>query len=365
MDRLFRPGKIGKVEIKNRFVRSATGECLAAADGQVTDALISCYAELAKGGVGLIVTGVTFVHESGRSGYQMPGLHKDEMIPGWRRLVDLVHAFGAKIAPQLFHCGRQMQGDSAQEFHPIAPSPIPYKRTGITPKEMTDEQIRELIDAFGTGARRAKEAGFDGVQLHGAHGYLISQFLSPYSNRRTDQWGSSFENRQRFVTEVYKRIREEVGRDYPVFIKMNVEDFVEGGLTFEEARKTVKGLSDLGMDAIEISGGTLELSVRKCMVLGIKTTDQEAYFLPYAEAIRGEMACPLILVGGMRTPAIMEEILNKDQADFISLCRPFIREPDLVNKIRQGRQDPVTCISCNKCLKFLDRGLACYTDAEA
>ncbi len=363
MNLLFSSGKIGNIEIKNRFVRSATGECLAEADGQVTDALVSAYAELAQGGVGLIVTGIAFVHESGRSGYQMPGLHKDEMIPGWQRLVDQVHAHGAKIVPQLFHCGRQMQADSAEEFPPIAPSPIPYKRSGITPKEMTDEQVWELIDAFAQGARRAKEAGFDGVQLHGAHGYLISQFLSPYSNRRTDQWGGSFENRQRFVREVYQRIREVVGQEYPVFIKMNVDDFVDGGLTLEETGKSANLLSELGMDAIEISGGTLELSVRKCMVPGIKSMDQEAYFLSYAEAIKSEIGCPLILVGGMRTPALMEEILQRNQADFISLCRPFIREPDLVNKIQQGQREPVTCISCNKCLKFLDRGLACYVDS--
>jgi 2,4-dienoyl-CoA reductase-like NADH-dependent reductase (Old Yellow Enzyme family) len=365
MEQLFSPGRIGNLEIKNRFVRSATGESLAAADGQVTDALVSLYTELARGGVGLIVTGVAFVHESGRSGYKMPGLHKDEMIPGWHKLVKQVHAYGAKIAPQIFHCGRQMQADSAQEFPPIAPSPIAYKRTGITPQEMTDEQIWEIIEAFGEAARRAIEAGFDGVQLHGAHGYLISQFLSPYSNRRTDQWGGSFENRQRFVTEVYKRIREVIGQDYPVFIKMNVDDFVEGGLTLGETIKTAKLLSDLGMDAIEISGGTLELSIWKCLVPGIKSRDQEAYFLPYAEAIKPEIRCPLILVGGMRTPALMEEILRQNKADFISLCRPFIREPDLVNRIQQGQQEPVACISCNKCLRFLDRGLACYVDVEA
>ena len=230
---------------------------------------------------------------------------------------------------------------------------------------MTDEQIWELIEAFGEAARRAREAGFDGVQLHGAHGYLISQFLSPYSNRRTDQWGGSFENRQRLVTEVYKRIRQVAGQDYPLFIKMNIDDYVEGGLTLEETRKTARLLSDLGMDAIEISGGTLELSIWKCLVPGIKSREQEAYFLPYAPEIKSEIRCPLILVGGMRTPALMEEILQQKKADFISLCRPFIREPDLVNKIEQGQEDPVTCISCNKCLRFLDRGLACYVDAEA
>ena len=141
MKLLFTPGKIGNMEIQNRFVRSATGESLAAADGQVTDALVSRYTELAKGGVGLIVTGVAFVHESGRSGYKMPGLHKDEMIPGWQRLIKQAHNYGAKIVPQIFHCGRQMQADSAQDFPPIAPSPIAYKRTGISPREMTDEQI--------------------------------------------------------------------------------------------------------------------------------------------------------------------------------------------------------------------------------
>ncbi|MBI1987158.1 MAG: NADH:flavin oxidoreductase [Nitrospinae bacterium] len=363
MDWLFRSGKIGNLELKNRFVRSATGECLAAADGQVTDALVSLYTDLAKGGVGLIITGVTFVHESGRSGYKMPGLHRDEMIPGWQRLVSQVHAYGAKIAPQLFHCGRQMQSDSAQAFPPMAPSPIAYKRSGITPREMTEEQIWEMIGAFAEAARRAGEAGFDGVQLHGAHGYLISQFLSPYSNRRTDRWGGNFENRQRFVREVYQRIRGVVGQDYPVFIKMNVDDFVEGGLTLEETRETAKRLSDLGMDAIEISGGMLELTIWKCMVPGIKSTEQEAYFLPYAEAIKSEIHCPLILVGGMRTPARMEEILRQNKADFISLCRPFIREPDLVNKIQQGQQESVTCISCNKCMRLLDKGLACYVDA--
>jgi len=357
MSQLFTPKNIGNMVVPNRIVRSATGESMAAPDGAVTDELVRVYENLAKGGVGLIITGHTYVADSGKASKGMTGLQKDENVPGWRSIVDLVHGHGSKIVMQLNHAGRQTSADLAGET-PLAPSAVLNKANDVTPREVSHEEVRQLIEAYGEAARRAKEAGFDGVQIHSAHGYLISQFISPYTNRREDEWGGSEENRAKFLMEVYRKMRGTLGDDYPLLIKLNAEDFIEGGLTVDMSVQIAKWLVAVGIEAIEISAGMAE-TASKIIRRHIKAPSAEAYFRPYCERFRKEVDVPLICVAGLRTREVMEQILDDDVADFVSLCRPLIREPDLPNKIKGGA-DGAECTSCNACtIKRKDGPLRC------
>lgn len=358
MTHLFDAGRIGNLDIKNRIVRSPTGERMGDERGLPTAMLDKMYTDLAIGGTGLIIVGITWVRDDGMSSQNGNRLDSDDAIPLWKAINDKVHALGSKIAIQIGHTGRQVSttkyiGDRV----PIAPSAVTYLKSGITPRAMTEEEIFQLIEAFVQAGRRAKEAGFDAVQLHGAHGYLINQFLSPHVNRRTDRWGGSLENRLRFISEIYKAMRQNLGKDYPLFIKMNIADFHEGGITEEEGLEMATRLAELGMDAIEISGGTLEQSFENVMASHIKTEDQEAYFLPFSEKLKARIKVPVILVGGMRSFNVMDSIIKQEKADFISICRPLIREPDLPKKLQQGSQTKALCISCNKCFEIIYKNL--------
>ncbi|MBM3212851.1 NADH:flavin oxidoreductase, partial [Candidatus Poribacteria bacterium] len=233
---------------------------------------------------------------------------------------------------------------------PVGPSAVMDNNTGITPREMTEDEIEECIDNFAKAAERVKISGFDAVQIHSAHGYLISSFNSPRTNIREDKWGGSLENRMRFLMETYRRIRAKVGKEFPVFVKLNSTDCVDGGIEVDESSQIAKILAEEGIDAIEISGGTFESRGKGAVRTRIRKPEQEAYFLPYAEKIRkltGNL--PLFLVGGIRSVSVMERIIKENKADFISLCRPFIREPNLVEEIKNGK-NRVDCISCNGCM---------------
>ena len=347
---LFEPYNLAGMELKNRIVRSATYEKRADIDGFVTDAMIEFYKDLAKGGVGLIITGNALVHTYGRSVPQMICIHNDHYIDKLRRLADTVHRHDGKIVMQLVHGGRQCFPSLLGGEKPVAPSEVYDPSTKITPREMTNEEIWETIEAFGDAARRAMYAGFDGVQIHGAHGYLISEFLSPHTNRREDYWGGDEERRFHFLEEVYKAMRKEVGDNYPILIKMNADDFVENGLKPEESVKIVKRLEELGLDAIEVSGGMYE-SGAKTAQLNILKTEQEAYFRSSSGLFKKELNIPVILVGGIRSKPVAEDIIQKGDADLISISRPLIREPDLPNKFMAGKEK-ADCISCNGCMRF-------------
>jgi len=360
--KLFEPFTIRGLTLKNRIVRSATGEGVATPDGDLVDAHYEMYEALAKGGAGLIVSGHMFVKENGRASKGMAGIHNDDLIPQWRKLTDIVHEYGGVIAAQINHAGRQSTEEIIGET-PIAPSAVTNKANGVTPREATVEEILDLIECYAAAAARAKDAGFDAVQLHCAHGYLMSQFISPYTNQRTDEWGGSTHARMSFVLDVLRAVRERAGADYPVMIKLNAEDFIDGGLTLKMSREIAEALEREGIDAIEISGGMAE-TVSKIVRTNIRTPDKEAYFRPYAEAFRKAVKTPLMLVGGIRSRAVMDAVLNDDVADFVSLCRPFIREPDLPNKLAAGEIDVVGCISCNACLSRRKEGepLRCLAD---
>jgi 2,4-dienoyl-CoA reductase-like NADH-dependent reductase (Old Yellow Enzyme family) len=345
---LFEPGHIAGLKLKNRLVRSATEERMCDEDGRPEQAMIDLYADLSRGGVGLIITGHAFVHESGKAHSTMTGAHRDDLIPSLQALSEVVHQeSGDKrsgVVMQINHAGRQTSEEIIGRT-PVAPSPVPRVKGGPRPHELTEAEIEELIAAFGRAAGRAKEAGFDGVQLHGAHGYLINQFCSPASNWRRDRWGGSSARRLRFLEEVAATVRDEVGSDYPLLIKLGIQDFIRDGLTLDDGVEIVRHLADWGIDAVEISCGIGGTSSRK----DILRPEDEAYFLPQARWAREATDLPLILVGGMRSLEVIESILEEGTADFISMSRPLIREPDLPDQWRDGRTDPAACISCNNC----------------
>ena len=254
MTTLFKPGTIGQMEIKNRFVRSATAEFLTTDDGRVTDKYLRAYRQLARGGVGLIITGNLYVNTVGQAVPRSIVLHQDEIVDDLRKVVKTVHEHGAKIVAQINHAGRQCSRDFITQ-KPIAPSAVRDMMSLVKPRRMSLNEIEDTITAYGDAARRVKEAGFDGVQILGAHGYLINQFLSCHTNRRKDEWGGSLENRMRFLIRVYELVRETVGPDYPVLIKINGEDCFPNGVTIDQSLAVCEKLEELGIDAIEVSGG--------------------------------------------------------------------------------------------------------------
>ncbi|MFX0073798.1 MAG: NADH:flavin oxidoreductase [Candidatus Hermodarchaeota archaeon] len=366
-----KPKKIGSMEIKNRFVRSATFEGMATEDGYITDKHIELYKKLAEGGVGLIITGYSYVKENGKSFHKQTGASKDDFIPGLSKIAKTVHENGVNcnIALQVAHGGRQ----SRFLENTIAPSALEEKLTRKMPREMTKEDINDIVDAFSQAIRRAKQAGFDAVQLHGAHGYLITQFLSPYINKRTDEYGGSIENRTRFLEEIYNRSVDLVGKDFPIFIKMNGVDFVEGGTTIEESSEVAKRLEKIGYSAIEVSAGIWEVAMLKKKDLGWKPTflpesrlfvgkvNEPAYNLKYAREFKKVIDIPVILVGGINSLSLVENILNNESADFVSFARPLVREPDLPSRWLKGEgDDEVDCEFCNGCLStVVTPGLQC------
>ncbi len=334
---LFEPFSFSGLDLKNRLVRSATFEKRADDDGFVTESLIELYEDLAKGGIGLMITGNALVHPSGRSVEQMICAHSDIYIQGLRKLTSAVHEFDGLIAVQLVHGGRQSFPILLGGRDPLAPSAVYDTSTKIMPRAMSDTEIWEVVDAFADAARRARITGFDAVQIHGAHGYLVSEFLSPYTNRRDDYWGGDEERRFHFVEEIYKAMRREVGEDYLLMIKMNADDFIEGGLKVEEAVRIAQRLQEMGLDAVEVSGGMYE-STRKAAQPDITSPEDEAYFRSFGKAFKSKLKIPVMLVGGMRSKSIMEDVLLKGEADLISIARPLIREPDLPNKFKAGKK---------------------------
>ncbi|MFX1266051.1 MAG: NADH:flavin oxidoreductase, partial [Promethearchaeota archaeon] len=282
-DLLFSPVRIGKLELKNRLVRSATAERLATEPvGRATPALAALYGELARGGVGLIISGHAYVAPEGKAHAEMLSAHCDQMIPGLATLADAVHAEGGRLALQINHGGRQCAAESVPE--PVAPSAVPTP-AGRMPREMTQAEIVAAVDAFAQAARRAQLAGIDAVQIHGAHGYLISQFLSPHTNRRSDAWGGDFDKRFRFLAAVCEAVRGQVGARYPLFVKLGMTDNLDqapDGLTPEDGARIAGRLADFGLDAVEVSGGyggQSDFSVR----LAVGSRAPEAYFRPLAQ----------------------------------------------------------------------------------
>jgi 2,4-dienoyl-CoA reductase-like NADH-dependent reductase (Old Yellow Enzyme family) len=362
-DEVFEPGRIGSVEVRNRVVRAGTSESMAGPRGEVTPELIELYEALADNLIGLIFTGHMYCDERGRYAVGQTGIQRDENIAPLARLTHEVHARGAKIFAQLAHAGSQsrIQGNA-----PLAPSPVPNPLTGLHVRGAGEEEIEAAIAAFGSGARRAVDAGFDGVHIHAANGYLISEFSSPVTNARRDAWGGSPESRERFGLEVVKAVRANVPPDFPVSMKVGFEDASPGGLTVEDSVQRAQRLVAAGLDAVEVSCNLMQAPADSAMqyvaVEGrralldllphrvLRDGEPEAYFLPWARKLRAGVDTTIILVGGIRTPETMRSILRSGAADFVALARPLIREPDLLRRVANGRETSFACTSCNLCL---------------
>ena len=353
---IFTPWKMKNLDIANRLVRSATWEAMGEPDGTPAIDLANLLADLAEGQVGLIITGYAFVDPIGRGLPKQTGMHIDAMVGPWTRITEAVHRSGGKIAMQIVHAGGQTKADWIGG-QPLGPSAMTHPAFGDQVAELSLEQIQKIIQQFGDSAARAKAAGFDAVELHAAHGYLINQFLSPNTNLRQDQYGGSLENRARFCMEVYDEARRAVGPDYPLFIKLNSEDALAGGLAFPDALYVARELDKRGIDAIEVSGGVPAAKENSPSRL-VKEAGDEGYFLGNAQSIKAQVSCPIIVVGGWRSPGRIQEAL--DQVDAVAMSRPFIRQPHLARYWREGGQNPATCISCGQCFRVsMKDGLAC------
>ncbi len=364
MSRLFEPTEINGMKMKNRFVRSATYEAMAASDGTVQNRLLDYMAALVRGRVGLVITGHTYVTRQGQAGPRQLGIDSDAMTKGLERLTAVVHDNGGVVAVQLAHAGKKGIGKDA--FAAIGPADVFEDGVKIV-SAMTPEDINGTVKAFGDAADRAVKSGFDAVQIHAAHGYLLSQFLSPGSNTREDGYGGSIENRARLLLEVYAEIRRRVGTSFPVMAKINSEDFIDGGFTVAEMLKVSHMLEDRGIDAVEMSGGTFEAGKFIPSRVGTaKSEAREGYYRQAAEAFKKEIGVPLILVGGFLSFHIAEEVVASGIADYIALSRPLIREPELVKRWEQGDRKKASCISCNKCFGTLstEEALHCAVEKE-
>ena len=399
---VFKPGKIGKLEIKNRLVKSATYEN-AASNGDVTEDLLNFYTELAKGGCGMIITGAAAVYPENISLGRCTRIYEDRFIPELKKLTQAVHKADqdCKFILQLFHPGRQIpttpEGgqnlaahsapafidyltqhpelmkteSSSEKIEPTGPSAVYDEFLMQTCRELTIEEIRRIVDGFANGIFRAKESGFDGVEIHAAHGWLLSSFLSPHTNKREDIYGGTHENRVRIIKEIYEKGREKAGEDFPILIKMDTTDFFPDGITANESVKTASSLATIGFDAIEASGGGWEALILGKDVLGwppvlipaarinIDTKDKEAYFQEGATAIKERIPTPVILVGGIRSFSKAEELLEQGQVDFISMARPLVCQPDLPKIWLSGGPDKAKCISCNACFTAGEMTLSC------
>ena len=328
---MFEPTEIGSLRLPNRFIRSATAEFGANPDGTVIDEYYDLYRDLALGKIGLIIQGHLYIMDEGKAHEKMAGIVHDYHTPGLKRIVQIVREVnsGCKIVAQLNHGGIFSTSKKA-----------PSIQEGKKSYAMTEEDIEAVINNFGSAALKAKQIGYNAVQIHAAHGYLVSQFLSSRINRRSDSWGGDIENRAQLLLSIYDKIRSQVGNTFPVLVKINNSDDPREGFHVEEAVEVTKWLADNGINAIEISGNQ---STRTQF-------ENEGYFAKNAKNIKeGIGDTPISVVGGFRSLATIKKV-HRDFADLISICRPFIREPDLVIKFSEGKER-TDCISCNKCFK--------------
>lgn len=371
---LFSPTTLGAMPLKNRLVRSATYEAKADENGHPTKHYLEFYRQLAQGGVGLIITGLMYPEKDGKLPRTV-SVEDAKCVKDLAKISAAVHELhnGCKIALQIGHTGRQVPHRIDRQ--PVAPSPLLEPFTGRMPRELTLKEIESFIDRSAAAIGYAKKAGFDAVQVHAAHGWLLSSFLSPHTNRRTDIYGGNIKNRARIMTEILKRAQGEVGDDFPVFAKMNACDYVETGIELPEALTLGKIFEDVGYVGLEVSSGMWETITRDPKVIGwkaeritearkrIKTVKDEAYHREFARAFKKKLKkTKIILIGGLKTPALMEEILAQKDADLVSLSRPLIREADLPNRWLAGYTKKAACISCNMCLETLveENGLRCH-----
>jgi 2,4-dienoyl-CoA reductase-like NADH-dependent reductase (Old Yellow Enzyme family) len=310
----------------------------------------------------LIITSHSYVSPEGQAGPWQLGIYRDDFVPGFESMTKAVHDNGGKIVMQLAHAGYFAAAKLTGQT-PMAPSAVAGFAKAPR-REMTVEDIRQVVRAYGAAAKRAQQAGFDGVQIHSAHGYLLSQFLSPAFNQRNDQYGGDIHNRARALIEVLQSVRRAVGQDYPVLVKMNCQDFIDKGLALEDSLQAGAMLAQHGIDAIELSGGILTGGKLNPIRLGIKTEEKEAYFQDDAVEFKKQIDVPLILVGGNRSFQVAERLVDDGVADYLSMARPFIREPNLINRWKSGDLARAACVSDNMCFEPARKGDGIYCLTE-
>jgi 2,4-dienoyl-CoA reductase-like NADH-dependent reductase (Old Yellow Enzyme family) len=363
MAELFEHNAIGGMTMANRFVRSATWEGLANPDGTITPRLIQMMVELATGEVGLIISGYACVSPEGQVNPRHLAVHEEKFLPGLKEMVKAVHAAGGRIVLQLAHGGSRAN-TKLSGLERIGPSPLEKKGRQIC--RMADKQdIVNIVSAFARSSEIAKQAGFDAVQIHAAHGYLLSQFLSPAFNKRTDEFGGELANRARLLLEVAQGIRNTVGPRYPILVKINSEDFLKDGMSPPEAVEVSGMLEKASVNAIEFSGGTTDSLDRYLPVRPgiLKTPEEEVYYRDAARLYKQNVTIPLILVGGIRSYGVAEELVRNGTADYISMSRPLICEPGLIKRWREGDRHKSACISDNACYVagLEGKGVYCVT----
>ncbi len=333
----------GGLRLPNRLAKSAMSEALADPDGAPTERLIRLYERLGRGGLGLLITGNVIV---AREGIGEPGnvvIEGEEHLDGLRRWAEAAQAQGSHLWMQLNHTGRQSPRRLTPR--PVAPSPVALRGffgTFAPPRALEEREIRGIIERFAQAAAVAKRAGFAGVQVHAAHGYLVSQFLSPLSNHRSDQWGGSIENRMRFLLEIVRAIRAATGPDFPIGVKLNSADFQRGGFEVADAKLVAQALEQEGIALLEVSGGNYESPAMsgggERPAGGESTRQREAYFLDYARDIRAVTRLPILLTGGMRTASAMASAVDSGAIDLVGLARPLTYEPDLARLLLTGKR---------------------------
>lgn len=348
MKNLFEPVTLGRLSVKNRLVRSATLEMGGARNGKISPLLGDLYEELAQGGVGLIITGMMGVSNDCRTLPDMVNTKEESFVPLFSEITRRVHEKGGKICVQLAHCGIK-----SAVLHGGTLPPGPCKIDGRA-RAAEEKDLKRIVRRFAQAAYKCRQSGADAVQIHAAHGYLISEFLSPYFNRRADDYGGSLQNRARLLYEIYAAVRDAVGSDFPVLIKINYSDLAKPGLTGEECVDVCRTLYARGLDAAEISSG-IGVSAKSMPAQLVRNEEGEGYFSSGARQVACAAGIPVISVGGYRSPGVIGRVLGGGIAA-VSMCRPFIREPSLVRRWENGNLERARCISCGRCSRVKTHG---------
>jgi len=394
---IFSPFAIGNLALAGRVIKAATSETRADEGGFVTQHYIDFYLPMAEGGVPLIITGNLYTSLDGKASPLQAGVDDDDKIPALRQLVDAIHAHGTKIFAQINHCGRQAIPSFAGQPEAVSASNVKELTTGTRPRPLTVAEIRRIVEQFGAAAERCQRAGFDGVQIHAAHGYLLNQFLTPYTNRRADDYGGSFDNRLKLLRDVYREIRRRVGEHYPVIMKLNGSDYLplRAGLKTLELVKIAAAMEREGIDAVEVSVGHYESgfpvvrgtfwrclrgmlggSVRHlarwrqlafrlswplmALAFNLLWKPREGYNLVYARQFKQALSIPVICVGGFLTRQAMQAALDQGHCDAVSVGRGFIADPLLYRHLQDGTPKP-RCVDCNACIGLVGaRPVDCY-----
>jgi len=363
MGKLFEPLKIGNLELKNRIVMAPMVTQFTNVDGTVSDRMVEYYARRARGGVGLVIVEMAAVEKGGIAVSNQLRIDEEKYWEGLKRLASRIQAEGAKAALQIHHAGRQTS-TLVSGSKPVAPSPIASPLIGEEPEELSREEIQALVKKFAEAAGRAKELGFDAVEVHGAHGYLVCQFLSPQSNRRQDEYGGDLQGRSRFAREIIRSIREKVGTEFPVFFRFSAEEHVAGGLTVEEAPAIARLAEKAGADTVHVSAGCYGAFQWVVQPMSLP----RGCLVEAANRVRQSVNIPVVAVGRINDVHLAEAVLEDRKADLIAMGRPLIADPDLPRKAAEGREREIRkCLACNECIGevfFRAHPLVCSVNPE-